>query len=93
MHNSWLSGIGCERGLQPSATGPHTPAVDAFFEGACAARPFPIGVKRPATFTGTFRLRRNGQRTIYVLDIDTVENIEAPQPPDAAPHPEPTHLP
>lgn len=42
---------------------------------AVVANPIEFDVRRTATFTGRFRLRLHGQRTVYGLQIESVENI------------------
>jgi hypothetical protein len=72
MHHSFLTDAGCERAIEPWGT-PY-PASDAFFEGACASITINRDVKRTATFAGRFRLRSEDWGTVYILEIERVEN-------------------
>jgi hypothetical protein len=83
IHGAILESRRCERGIVPG-NGPSRPAVDAFFDDACAGRPIRFDETRTATFTGQLRLRsRESHSTACVLDIEDIENVTITRP---APH-------
>jgi hypothetical protein len=76
MHGSVLVNAGCERGIVPFDSADLTdPAINAFFYAACADSPIELDARRTATFTGRFRLRLRGQRTVYALQIESVSGV------------------
>lgn len=86
LEHSVLVDEACDRGIHQ--LGSPNPAVDAFFDGACAG-PIKIGVLRAATFTGRFRLRPHDQSTVYTLEVEDVENIRITPAPRVEADPSP----
>jgi hypothetical protein len=86
LEHSVLSGDGCQRGLVPIASRPN-PAVEAFFDSACAAKTLDSAARRTATFTGRLRLSQESQRAVNMLDIESLENTDVSATPDVRGHP------
>jgi hypothetical protein len=80
LEHAALVGDGCERGILPTGPPNPSPAVDAFFDSACV-RPINFDVRRTARFAGRFRLRLRDQRTICVLEIESLEDVRVALPP------------
>lgn len=73
LENSILLDSRCEGGIAPYGS---SNRAAAFFEGACASRPFDFSSKRRATFTGIFRIRARNGRSICTLDVEGVTGIK-----------------